>query len=151
MANASHTRERAFAKEQRAADDGDDRSDCADEAGVGDGRAGQRDVERADVHREGEAGEDQQSGGRPEFGAAAPSALRQFRPRRQRRHGERHAPSSTGERSDIEKVGQHARPGGDRGPDDERGTAGAVDIRTGLGEGVFNTQADGHIAARIAG
>ena len=34
---------------------------------------------------------------------------------------------------------------------DERRDAGAVDIRTELGEGVFNTQADGHIARRIAG
>ena len=78
-------RRRTFAEEQRAADDGEDRPDRADESGVGDLGAGQRDVEEADVEREGEAGEDQQAGGTPGFRRVALIALDEPRQRRQRR------------------------------------------------------------------
>ncbi len=48
---------RALAKKQRAADDRQNRRDIADERGVGDLGARQRDMKRADVDRESEAGE----------------------------------------------------------------------------------------------
>ena len=48
-------RRRPLAEEQRAADDGEHRRDIADERGVGDLCAAQRNVERADVDREGDA------------------------------------------------------------------------------------------------
>ena len=48
---------RMFAKEQRAAGDGEDGRDIADEA-----RAGQRDMKRADVDREGETGQHERQG-----------------------------------------------------------------------------------------
>ena len=70
-ASASQTRQGGCsAKNDRAADHGQDRRDIADEGGVGDLRPEDGEMERADVDREGEAGERERNRCRPEVGRA---------------------------------------------------------------------------------
>jgi hypothetical protein len=114
--------------------------DRADEGGVGDLGVGQRDVEKADVEREGEAGEDQQAGGTPGIRRVALIALGEPRQRRQRRRGETDAPGAGGEWPDVDQAHEHARPGGDQRPRDHREDAEAVDFGRGYGERVCDAR-----------
>ena len=71
-------------------------------------------------------------------------APREPRPRRQRRHGQPHAPGGAGERADVEETRQHARPGDDRGADEERRDADAVGAGARDGQGGLGWRKVGH-------
>jgi hypothetical protein len=111
---------RALLEEDSAADYRQNRGDIADESCIRDLGAVDRDMERANVDCEGEAGEDQRNGGAAKVGRRRMSAPGDSRPDCQRRHGESHAPSRARKRADIQKAHQNAGPRDDGSSGEKR-------------------------------
>ena len=92
-------------------------------------RAEDREIERADVDREGEPGQHERNRGGPEVLRLRIGPAGGPDPDGQRRDGEPHAPGRSGQRPDVEKADQDARPGDDRGPREKRDQPDAIEGR----------------------
>jgi hypothetical protein len=125
---------RPLAEEQRAARDRQNGRDIADERGIGDFRARQRDMKSADIDGESEAGEKQGQGEAAEIGAVGPTSRAEPRPQGKHRRRQPQAPRAAGERADVEKPRQDARPGYDRGSDEQRDPTGPIRAHAGARE-----------------